>query len=143
MMGLCVVICVVKIILSIYVARPVFKAISLNYTAFIGSHITFACEIIYFGNPKVVFYWITPQEESVSNDLVHTNSTHTTLLVNNLTEQDSGRYACIADAKLYQYGKQMFLYLQGLFHYGEHFTTISSLHLPYPVVKTNQPPIQA
>jgi len=113
-------ICLRKLLLYIcipifHIAAPVIRAVVVNYTTFIGSHITLTCKIIYWGKPKATLYWTGPRGESLSNDLVQNNDTHTSLLLTNLTEQDSGSYVCIADVISYLYGNEMFLYLQGLF----------------------------
>ena len=71
------------------------------------------CAIINKGIPPAKFRWMRV-DKYMSEDFITTNDTHTVLTLSNLTQYNSGAYACIADSPLSPVGKLLYLHLQGL-----------------------------
>ena len=95
-----------------YIVPPVVAVVITNYTAFVGSSVALACQIIYEGYPRASFRW-RRHGLYVSNDHIVTNDTHTMLLLTNLTEEDYGFYRCVADGVLTYDIHEVYLSLQG------------------------------
>jgi len=96
----------------IYIVPPVVAAVITNYTAFVGSSVVLACQIIYEGHPRASFRW-RRHGLYVSDDHIVTNDTHTMLLLTNLTEEDYGFYRCVTDGVLTYDIHEVYLSLQG------------------------------
>jgi len=95
-----------------FVVPPVVAVVTTNYTAFVGTSVVLACQIIYEGNPRALFRW-RRDGLYVPDDHIVTNDTHTMLVLTNLTEKDDGFYRCVADGVLTYDTHEVYLSLQG------------------------------
>ncbi|XP_065892023.1 uncharacterized protein [Dysidea avara] len=91
--------------------HPIIEVVSEDYTAFIGSEVNLICAIINKGIPPAKFRWMRV-DKYIPEDFITTNDTHTVLMLSNLTQYNSGAYACIADSPLSPVGKLLYLHLQ-------------------------------
>ena len=96
----------------INIVAPVIQVVSTNYTGFVGSNITLACEIINHGTPPGSFYW-RRHGSSIMNDRISTNSTHTTLTLISLTPENHGEYCCVSNGVLTLKAHRVYLHLEG------------------------------
>ena len=78
-----------------------------------GSNVTLACKIINHGTPPARFYW-RRHGYPIMDDRISTNSTHTTLTLINLAEENHGEYRCVSDGVLTLMSYTVYLYLEGL-----------------------------
>ena len=85
---------------------------SSSYVTSVGSSVTLACKIISKGTPTASFQWIR-QRDTLSDEMIRTNDTHTTLTLNNVTEKDGGPYTCAAIGKFDKLSIQKTIQLQG------------------------------
>ncbi|XP_065891900.1 uncharacterized protein [Dysidea avara] len=96
----------------VVIAEPAdIQAASKSYFISVGSNITLACNIISKGTPTASFHWIR-QGHILSDELIKTNDTYTTLTLNDVTEKDSGPYSCAAIAKFDKLSIQKTIQLQ-------------------------------
>ena len=100
-------------VLLILIIEPAdIQVASKSYIISVGSNITLACKIISKGTPTASFHWIR-QGHILSDELIKTNATCTTLTLNDVTEKDSGPYSCAAIAKFDKLSIQKTMQLQG------------------------------
>ena len=71
------------------------EVVKKEYVSAIGSNVTLSCHITNHGTPVATFGW-RRRGSWLSNNLISMNSTHFSLTLLNLREDDAGRYSCAA-----------------------------------------------
>ena len=90
------------------------EAVQQEYVSAIGSNVTLSCHITNHGTPVATFVW-RRSGLWLSNNFISINSTHFSLALLNLGEDDAGRYSCAAqDVLSVTYIRDVSLCIKGI-----------------------------
>ena len=98
----------------IIIVVPAIEAVKHDYVSTIGSNVTLTCHITNLGRPVARFGW-RRNGLWLSNDSFFSNSTHLSLPLFNITNDDAGRYDCAAEGGLSFDVQNINLYLKGIY----------------------------